>query len=227
MTVATAADYFGVGPFPIFGTCDAGEAVVQYWINEIDVIASDILFLESFRWMRKEFITRVSANASIHDDDAHATLQQEAAYQLSEFYFVLFARRLNTSGQVAILADLHNEHITRLLDDPAKMNRLGLSKSRLLDAIFTSDTLPRLIQTWEDRPGAIDQSNLARFLATTMSAETCRKTVVALTKLGFLERATNTYGSVLVISNGKLECLLGSCVRDARLRYESGGDHED
>lgn len=168
---------------------------------------------------------RALALAPASDIEARAALQQESAYQLSEFYYLLHAQRLRTADQIGIFAELHNDHIVRLLNDPDKMRRLGLTKSRMLDAILTADTLPRLVQTWQDRPGAIDQSNLARFLATTMSVETCRKTVIALAHLGFLERATSTYGAVIVFSNGQLEKLVGTCVTDARTRYELEARH--
>src|SRR6266852_3395645 len=72
--------------------------------------------------------------------------------------------------------------------DETKMDRLGLAGDRLLDAMFTADTLPRLLQNWREQPGAIDQSNLARFLATVMSTETCRKVAVACGTAGFLNR---------------------------------------
>lgn len=195
-------------------------------MSHFEVSASNIAFLESFRWMRKEFISRALAGATASDVGAHAALQQDAAYQLSEFYYLIYARQLHTADQIRIFANLHNDYIVGLLDDPQKMKRLGLTKPRILDAIFTSDTLPRLVKTWKDRPGAVDQSNLARFLVATMSAETCRKTVVALTGLGFLERATSPYGSILVVSNGRLERLLESCIADARARYQSESDRE-
>lgn len=106
------------------------------------------------------------------------------------------------------------------------MERLGLTRERLLDAIFTGDTLPRLLQHWRDKPGAIDQSNLARFLATILSSETCRKIVVALARAGFLKREKTAFGTVLVSSSGRLEKLFGDGLRRARERFENGPSHE-
>jgi hypothetical protein len=115
---------------------------------------------------------------------------------------------------------LHNQYIVQLLDDPIKMARLGLTSARLLDAMFTADTLPRLIQNWETRAGAIDQSNLARFLVTLMSAETCRKVLVACESAGFVERTRTSSGATVICSTGVLEQLFGSYLRAIRKRIQ-------
>ena len=69
-----------------------------------------------------------------------------------------------------------------------------------------------------------DQVPLARFLATVMSAETCRKVVVACGVAGFLAREKSPYGTMLISSRGSLERILGECIRDARKRAEREGD---
>jgi hypothetical protein len=84
--------------------------------------------------------------------------------------------------------------------------------------MFTSDTMPRLLQNWQEEPGAIDQSNLARFLGVVMSPETCRKTVVACAEAGFLVRRKSPYGTFIVKSAGDLERVFGSTLREARSR---------
>ncbi|HEY1245709.1 MAG TPA: hypothetical protein VGF29_12865, partial [Hyphomicrobiaceae bacterium] len=93
-----------------------------------------------------------------------------------------------------------------------------LKEERLLGAIFTADTLPRLIQNWRERPGAFDQSNLARLLTVVMSAETCRKVVVACADAGLLRRERTSYGTIIIVSTGVLEETLAGCVRAARQR---------
>src|SRR6516165_6391353 len=97
---------------------------------------------------------------------------------------------------------------------PKKMARLGLNSERLLDAMFAADTMRRLGQIWHDRPGTLDQSNLARLLVLVMSTETCRKIAVACAKAGFLQREESPYGMMLVRSNGVLEQVFGGCIRD-------------
>jgi hypothetical protein len=188
-------------------------------------ITRDLIFLESSRWMRKEFTEKICRESATQEDGVLGLLRLEATYQLAEFYYLLAARDLRTVEQLEALADLHNAHIVELTKDPAKMGRLGLVKDRLLDAMFTTDTLPRLLQNWRQKSGAIDQSNLARFLATVMSTETCRKVVVACVTGGFLERERTPYGTMLISSRGRLELTLGACIRAARKR--TGGTDDE
>lgn len=121
------------------------------------------------------------------------------------------------------LIERHNDYISALLTDPAKMGRMGLSKERLLSAIFDGETSPRLLKIWSDDPGALDQSTLARFLVAVMSDETARKTVVACGKAGLLERQNSVFRIVLVKSTGILEQTYGQCLRDLRLSIERNG----
>jgi hypothetical protein len=178
----------------------------------------DLTFLECCRWMRKEFTEQICKASASRADKVLATLRLEATYQLAEFYYQLAARGLRTAKQIEALTDLHNEYIAGLTKDRDKMVRMGLASDRLIDAMFTVDTLPRLLQNWRDKPGAIDQSNLARFLVTVMSTETCRKVVVACDEAGFLAREKTAYGTMLISSGGVLERILGECVRNARQR---------
>jgi hypothetical protein len=181
-------------------------------------LMADLDMVEIFRWYRIVFSERLVNASNSHDEELLATLRLEATYQLAEFYYVLKARGIRTEDQIKMLADLHNGYIADLTRDPAKMARLGLNKDRLLNAMFTADTLPRLLQNWRERPGAFDQSNLARLLAVVMSAETCRKVVVACADVGLLLRERTSYGTMIILSTGALEGILGGCLREARQR---------
>jgi hypothetical protein len=181
-------------------------------------LMADLDMIEIFRWYRMIFAERLAAASTSRDEDVLATLRLEATYQLAEFYYVLKARGIATEDHIRALAEAHNSYIADLTRDPAKMSRLGLKEERLLGAIFTADTLPRLIQNWHERPGAFDQSNLARLLTVVMSAETCRKVVVACADAGLLLRERTSYGTIIIVSTGVLEETLGSCVRAARQR---------
>jgi hypothetical protein len=193
-------------------------------MSEKDVFAdrsqlmADLDMIEIFRWYRMVFAERLVSASSSQDEELLATLRLEATYQLAEFYYVLKARGIQSESQIGLLADVHNGYIADLTKDPAKMARLGLNKERLLNAMFTSDTLPRLLQNWRERPGAFDQSNLARLLAVVMSAETCRKVAVACADAGLLVRERTSYGTMIIVSNGALENILGGCLREARRR---------
>lgn len=184
-------------------------------------LMADLEMLEIFRWYRMVFAERVVAASTSQDEEVLATLRIEATYQLAEFYYVLKAREIRTAEQIEALANLHNLYIDELTRDPAKMSRLGLKSERLLSAIFTSDTLPRLLQNWRERPGTFDQANLGRLLAVVMSAETCRRVVVACAEAGMLLREKTSYGTMVIASNGVLEDTLAGCVREARQRASS------
>lgn len=179
-------------------------------------VAADLVMLEHLTAARKGFLETVCAQSRSQDEQILSVLRSESAFLFAQFLYLLTARRLSTADQIAQFADLHNQYIVQLLDDPAKMARLGLTSQRLLDAMFTADTMPRLIQNWGERAGAIDQSNLARFLVTLMSTETCRKVLVACDSAGFLERTRTTYGATLVCSTGILEQLFGRYLRALR-----------
>ena len=181
---------------------------------------ADLALLENLRWGRKEFLNRICEASESRDDDVLATLRLESTYQVAEFFYLLRVNSVDSPEQIQMLAEMHNQYIVDLTKDAAKTARLGLSRDRLLDAIFTADTMPRLVHQWTERPGTLDQSNLARFLAALMSSETCRKVVVACAKAGFVVRQRSPHGSVLVRSSGTLERLFGENLRDLRRRIE-------
>jgi hypothetical protein len=187
------------------------KASADGWDNELAL-------LECLRWSRKEFADRICEESRSTKDGVLETLRLEATYQLAEFFFLLRAQGIETVSDIERLAELHNQYVVDLMKDRQKMRRLKLSSERALDAMFTSDTLPRLLQNWRDSQGAIDQSNLARLLMSVMSTETCRKVVVACTEAGFLERKRTPYGTMLVHTTGKLEDIFGSVLRELRSR---------
>jgi hypothetical protein len=183
-------------------------------------VKKDLAFLETVRWARKEFVERICAASVTKGEQVLVTLRSEATYQLAEFFYLLRARQISTVDAIQTLAELHNQYIVELMKDRAKIARLGLNEARLLDAMFTADTMPRLLQNWREQPGAIDQSNLARLLVLVMSTETCRKVVMACSTAGFLAREKTAYGTTLVSSRGQLESIFGGCIRDLRHRID-------
>lgn len=179
-------------------------------------LEADLLLQESILKSRSQLVGMIVAASQDRSDDVLETLRIESMYQFAEFFYLLKARRIHSIEQVEVLAQIHNRHLDHLCRDAEKMRRLGLKKDRVLDAIFTSDTLPRLLEYWRESPGQIDQSNLARFLVTVMSNETCRKLVVASGAAGFLRRRRSVHGTVLVQSTGVLEQLFGRALRELR-----------
>ena len=186
-------------------------------------VQADLELQENLLWSKAELASRLVEASISRDAELLDTLRFESMYEFCEFFYLFKARKMETPGHIEQLADIHNLHIDALLRDESKRRRLRLTESRLLSAIFTGDTLPRLVEVWRNRPGQIDQSNLARFLVTIMSTETCRKLVVAATDAGFLERAKSPYGTILVSSTGIMEQIFGSILRDLRYRIASIG----
>lgn len=179
---------------------------------------ADLALLEQMRWFRMAVNERICRASRDQDEKILVLLRQEPTAQLAEFYYLLWNRGIQTVGNIEKLAELHNAYIVQLTKDPQKMQRMGLTMPRLLDSMFTADTLPRLLQNWAEGPAAIDQSNLARFLAALMSPETCRKIAVACAAAGFLERSKSPYGTFLLRSTGILEGIYQETLREARGR---------
>jgi hypothetical protein len=183
-------------------------------------LESDLELLEVLRWGRKEFADRLCRESRGQKAETLDALRSEPGYQFAEFFYLLKARGIQTEDDVRKLAELHNQYIVNLTKDAEKMRRLGLKLERLLDAIFTADTMPRLLANWREKPGAIDQSNLARLLVSVMSTETCRKLVVAFAEAGFLERERTAFGTIIVSSTGVMERTFGNCMREMRRRIQ-------
>jgi hypothetical protein len=194
----------------------------HYSFSQTDALESDLELLEVLRWGRKEFADQLCRESRGLKPGILDVLRSEPAYQIAEFLYLLQARGIATEEDVANLAEIHNKYIVDLTKDAEKMRRLGLKRERLLDAIFTADTLPRLLQNWRERPGTIDQSNFARLLVTVMSSETCRKLAVAFAEAGFLTRERSAFGTILVSSTGIVEQIFGSCLREMRTRMQGG-----
>lgn len=172
-------------------------------------------FMEAIHEMKSAFYRSVVSSSQTADSSALHALRQEPLYQLAEFLFSIHANTVVSSGQLLQLAQLHNEHLLGLRAEPARMRTFGLTPERLESALFTQDNLAKLASNFETGR-AIDQSDLARFLVTVMSPETCRKVLVAAENGGFLERQRSPYGAMLVRSTGMLETILGDVLRKAR-----------
>lgn len=183
--------------------------------NEAEV-ELDLILLEHLKSGRKAFVEELCSASRQQTEEVLSVLRMESTTMIAEFFYLIRAHEIATAEQLQRLAELHNHYISELIKDKERATRLGLSTDRLLDAIFTGDTMPRLIQQWTERPGALDQSNLARFLVTLMSAESCRKIVVACEQAGFLQRERTRAGATVVMSSGVMEEIFARSVRGLR-----------
>lgn len=184
---------------------------------DASALEADLTLLEHLKSARKGFVEELCSASRDQSEDVLSVLRMDSTYLIAEFFYLIRAHRIDNAEQFQRLAELHNHYVSELIEDKERAARFGLSSDRLLDAIFTGDTMPRLIQQWTERPGAIDQSNLARFLVTLMSAETCRKIVVACEQAGFLHRERTRGGAAIVISDGVMEGIFAGHVRGLRL----------
>lgn len=186
----------------------------------VSEVERDLSFLETLRWMKKAFFDQVAEESGSTDPNALGLLRQDSTYQLAEFFFALQSYGLTTPEHFRRLACLHNDHLFELLNDSERLRRLGLSPERLRLALFSGENMAKLMENFRRLPPSIDQSDLARFLITVMSSETCRKLVIACESAGFLERERSPYGAVLVQSTGRLERIFGECLRESRRRLK-------
>lgn len=187
-------------------------------------VMKDIAVLHAYRSGRLEFSQLIADASKDKSDGVVSLLRSDAMFQMAEFYFLIFGFGIGSTEEFDGLIERHNSYIASLLEDSAKMSRMGLPKERLLGSIFDGETRPRVLRMWNEHPGTIDQSSLARFLVTVMSDETARKILVAAGKAGFLTRERSVYRLVLVRSTGVLEDIYGRCLRMVRLSIE--GDEE-
>ena len=186
--------------------------------NELE---ADLYLLECMRYSRAQLNETICTASLSQASNVIQTLRLESSYHLCEFFFLLKANGFYETDDIQMLADMHNRYLADILKDPVRMQRMNVSSDRLLQAIFTGDTMPRLLEVWRHNRGSLDQSNLARFLVTIMSTETCRKLVVAFTSAGFLERSRSAHGTVVIRSNGQIEEIFGASIRQLRLDIKS------
>lgn len=177
----------------------------------------DFEALDEMSRARIAFAERLCEASATDDEEMLDRLRDDKMFELAHFFFALKAINLDGPEDAAILAELHNEKIVALTRDKRAMKLRGLTEERLLQAMFTGDTRPRLELIWRQQPGALDQSNLARFLHEHMSSETVRKLVEALCLAGFVERRRHATGTVVVASNGFLERIMSEAIRSMRL----------
>lgn len=177
----------------------------------------DFAALDLIAKARLDFERRICAASASNSEAILDILRQDKMFEYAQFFFTIATMGFHGQSDAVLLADFHNEHIDALLKNEADLKRRGLPKDRLLKAIFTSDTKPRLDLLWREQPGSLDQSNLARFLVTQMSSETARKITEAAEAAGFVTRRQHPFGAIVVRSTGVMERVMSEAIRQMRL----------
>ena len=204
-------------------TRDAGP---ERW-DDAALIRLDVRTCEVLHEARAAFQDGVVRGSSVQDRQVIRLLRQEPVHQMAEFYYLLRAFRLDSEAKIRRYAELHNRHIAELSADRDKMRRLGVTPTRLAKGMFSSGSIPKLVENYRAADGAIDQSDLARLLIEVMSPETCRKTTMLLTEAGYLERRRSPYQSVLVRSTGSLERVFARSLRHVRTALADCGTSDN
>lgn len=182
--------------------------------NTLPTGQDEFTCLDAIRTARAAFLNDVVSHAHRHETKLHATeqsaktinvtaLRSENTFQVAEFYFLCEHFRLNDAERIAMFIERHNQDMTELLKNKDKARQQGLTPQRIQDAVFSKEQKAKVAENVVNTRLRLDQSDLGRFLAPVISAETCRKTLVALADGGLLER--RNIGQVLVISSGILE----------------------
>lgn len=182
----------------------------------------DIAVLQAMRKSRIDFVERLADASTDKSEATLSALRTDATHQLAEFFYLLRSFKIATVDDLDQLIERHNTYISGLLENPEKMRRMGLTKERVLAAMFDGETRPRVLKIWGDEE-ALDQSTLARLLVAVMSDETARKTIVACGKAGFLDRKESVFRIILVSSRGVLEDVYGQCLREVRVKLQGEG----
>jgi hypothetical protein len=177
----------------------------------------DLSALEQMHRVRVGFRSKICEVSYDKSEAVLCELRSDGMFDFAEFFYTIDAMNLKAIDDISILADLHNRRIEKIVDDPDTLRDRKLNRDRVLSAIFTSDTRPRLEEIWHESPGSLDQSNLARFLMPQMSSETSRKLILACQDAGFLSRRKTAYGSIVVKSSGIMERVFQTCIREMRL----------
>lgn len=175
--------------------------------------SQNIIILDCLQHYRVSFTADLISGTIDAGPELTSLLASNASEMIAQFFYRLRELHVESPEDIREVALQHNQELERLARSETGSLRSRLRPARIERAFFRADVMQRLIQNWRERRGAIDQSNLARFLALQMSTETTRKTAVALSQAGCLERVPTPYGTTLIISTGKLEDILGRSIR--------------
>lgn len=113
-------------------------------------IEKDFAALDIMSKARFNFERLICAASRSQDEAVLESLRLEKMFEFAQFFFTIDALGLKGPNDAGLLADLHNDQLEKLLKDKIALRRRGLTADRVLKAIFTSDTKPRLEQIWRE-----------------------------------------------------------------------------
>ena len=77
-------------------------------------IAADLMLQECLLWSRAELFDRLTSASLSQNQETLETLRLDAMSQFAEFFYLIRARKIETTEQIARLAEIHNEHLDLL-----------------------------------------------------------------------------------------------------------------
>lgn len=177
-------------------------------------VGREFVCLDAMRTARAAFFDDIVSHAQRHQAElaasgknygavAVAMLRSDNAYQIAEFYYMAEEFQLSDPRKIACYVDRHNQDMHDLIRAPERLALHGVRKERISEAIFSNEEKAKVVENAACGRLRLDQSDVGRFLAPLISPETCRKTLVALSEGGLLER--RNIGAVIVTSTGALE----------------------
>ena len=189
-------------------------------LSDVSRNTANLRVCEVLHEARAKFELNMVTEAAIEDKHFARQMLQQPIYQMVEFFYLTHAFQLDSAVKIRRYAELHNIHLEALQTDHTRISRMGLTLTRVRQGIFPKDCILKLVENYSLRKAALDQSDLSRFLIETMSRETCRKTVLVLTRAGYLERERSPYKSILVRSTGVMESLFTDHLEYVRSRLQ-------
>jgi hypothetical protein len=166
--------------------------------------------LNAMERAKAHFVDRICQESLCSDPRVLEILAGETMQQFAQFYYAIHVMNLTAPNDILVLLDFHNERV-------ASLAHSRLPPQRLAGAIFADADLVQLEDIWRDKPGALQQSALARFLAPQMAADAAHKVVAACDAAGLVTRIATVRHSVVVESTGVMEAATTQCLRDMRL----------
>jgi len=172
-----------------------------------DTLGLFIRYSEAKSFLFREVRDRLRQSA-VDADDFPAT----ALADIFEFFYMLAITGIDDGDRIAALAAAHNGECQRLIALPtADLAEMGLNRQKVRDAMFTDKGVRKLRANFEFG-GAIDQSDVARFLFKHMSRETARKLLLLFGQAGLVGRH-DAGDSVLIRPNGAAEAVFERYLR--------------
>lgn len=153
-----------------------------------------------------EFLQRRSGQEFQYEEhrDTFQIIRGDHCFQIMEFFFALHEREIQKSETlIREYIYRHNQLITKAINNPDILRNRGWQKTRLYDGLFNEEQITFISSFRSDHSIQLDQSSLSRFMILAMSSESCRKTVIAMSKIGVLERIS--MGQKIIRSNGIIE----------------------